>query len=548
MTRLSASWAPRLALSACAAFALAACQGKAQRPPCPTGQVCLEYGNNAEPATLDPQKSSLLDEFAIIGDLIMGLTTDGPDAEPVPGMATSWKVSDDGLVWTFRLRPAVWSDGAPVTAGDFVYAYRRILAPETASTYAYLVYLLKNGEAVNQGRAPPSALGARALDPATLELTLEHPAPYLPQMMKHQSFFPLPRHVVERWGDAWVQPAHFVGNGPYVLKSWRLGDRVTVVKNPRFWDAANVCIDRINFYPTPDVISAERRVRRGELDLNTRFQSNRIARLREQMPAYVHTHVALATAYASFNTRDVPAFRDLRVRRALSMAIDREFMTAKLMRAGQLPAYAFVPPGMANYTSGPALAWAGLSYGARQAQARRLLAAAGHGPGNPLKLEIKSAGTGDTLMLAEAIQADWKAIGVQASIVQNEGQIAFEAYRTRDFQVGLMTWYADFNDPVTFLDLLRSNTGAQNYGDYQNRAYDALLDAATREPDAKARAAILARAEQTLLGDEAVIPLYFVVNRNLVSPRVTGFVDNAENFHRARWMCLRPSRANRSAP
>ncbi len=174
---------------------LAGCQGKVQRPACPAGKVCLEYGNNTEPLTLDPQKSNLIDEFTIIADLIVGMTTDAPDASPVPSMATRWEVSPDGLTWTFHMRDANWSDGVPVTADDFVYAYRRILAPETASIYAYLVYILRNGQAVNEGKAPPETLGVRALDPHTLQLTLEHPAPYLPELMKHQSFFPVPKHV-----------------------------------------------------------------------------------------------------------------------------------------------------------------------------------------------------------------------------------------------------------------------------------------------------------------------------------------------------------------
>jgi oligopeptide transport system substrate-binding protein len=346
---------------------------------------------------------------------------------------------------------------------------------------------------------------------------------------------------VEKYGDAWVQPGKFVGNGPFKLVAWRLGDRVTVEKNPRFWDAAKVCADRINYYPTQDAIGAERRIQRGELDLNTSFQSNRIERLRQpgQLPDHVRTHVSLATAYVSFNTRDVKAFQDVRVRRALSESIDRDFITVKLLRAGQVPAYAFVPPGTANAKPGARTVWAGKPFTQRQAEARRLLAAAGYGPGNPLRFEIKTSTSTDTQILVQAIQADWKAIGVEAKLIQNEGQIAFEAYRTRDFDVGAMSWYADFNDPVTFLDLLRSNTGAQNYGDYKNPAYDALLDAATLEPDAVKRAGILSRAEQTLLNDEAIAPLYFVVNRNLVSPRITGFIDNQANFHRSRWLCLK---------
>ncbi len=538
MVRVSRS-ARVLALLALAGL-LGACQPKVTRAPCPNGQVCVEYGNNTEAATLDPQKSNLIDEATIIADLIVGLTTDAPDASPAPAMATHWETSPDGLTWTFHLRKADWSDGAPVTSDDFVYAYRRILDPKTASIYAYLLYILQNGQAVNEGKAPPESLGVSAPDPQTLVLKLEHPAPYLPEIAKHQSFFPVPRHVVEKWGDDWVQPGRFVGNGPYSLVTWRLGDYIQVQKNPRFFDAKNVCIDRINYYPTPDAVMAERRVKRGELDLNTSFQSNRIARLRATMPGVPRTHTILATAYFSFNTRDVAAFRDVRVRRALSMGVDREFLTSKLLRAGQAPAYAFVPPGVANYPQGGAqLYWAKEPLAQRQAEAKRLLAQAGYGPENPLEVELKISNSPDTVLISQAIQADWASIGVKAKLVQNEGQIAFAAYRNRDFELGVMSWYADFNDPTTFLGLMRSDTGAQNYGDYRNPSYDALLDAADREPDPVRRGEILAEAEQLMLNDEAMIPLYYLVSRNLVSPRITGFVDNVENFHRARWMCVR---------
>ena len=531
---------PPIAVLICVAgFALSACQGKTvQRPTCPAGQVCLEYGNEIEPLTLDPQTSNLVSESRIVGDLMMGLVTEASDASPQPGMATSWETSADGLTWTLHLRDAKWSDGAPVTADDFVYAYRRILDPKTASIYAYLVALLKNGKAVNDGKAPLSAVGARALDPRTLELTLEHPAPYLPQLLMHQSFYPVPKHVVERLGDAWVRPGNYVSNGAYNLTAWRLGDHVQVSRNPEFFDAAHVCVDRINYYPTSDVVSAERRVQRGELDLNSTFQSNRLQHLRGVMPGYARPHLTLATFYMSFNTRDVRPLKDLRVRRALSEAIDRDFITGKLQRAGQMPAYSFVPPGVANYAYGARARWTREPFAQRQREARALLTQAGYGPGHPLKVEIKAPNATETLLLMEAVQADWRAIGVDATIVQNEGQIAFAAYRDRDFQVGVMAWYADFNDPVTFLGLLKSDTGAQNYGDYKNPAYDGLLAEADQEPDAGRRASLLSRAEQVMLNDEAMAPIAFVVSRSLVNPRVTGWVDNALNFHRARWLCV----------
>jgi oligopeptide transport system substrate-binding protein len=528
----------RLIAPLLAALALAACQDGPSRPPCGEGETCLEFGNNTEPATLDPQQSNLIDEFQVIGDLNVGLTTDAPDGTPIPALAERWETSADGLVWTFHLRAAKWSDGTPITAGDFVYAYRRILKPETASIYAYLVFLLKNGAAVNAGEAPPEALGVRAIDPRTLELTLDHPAPYLPELLKHLSYFPVPQHVVERLGDQWVQPGNYVSSGPYQLVSWRLGEYIEVEKNPYFWDAGEVCVDTIRYYPTPDAVTAERRVAAGELDINTGFQSNRLSKINETMPGYARTHISLATSYLSFNTRTVAAFRDPRVRKALSAAIDRDFITDKLLRAGQVPAYAFVPPGTANYVAdGPQTSFAGLSFEARQALARDLLAQAGYGPERPLEVEIKTGNTPDTTLMMQAIQADWQAVGVEVSLVQNEGQIAFAAYRMRDFEIGAMSWYADYNDPLTFLELLHSQTGAQNYGDYNSPAYDALLAEAAAEPDLAARAAILARAEALMLEQDALIPVLFVVNKALVNPKVSGWVDNIANFHRSRWLC-----------
>ena len=533
------------ALALTAALALAGCSGRAERPACPAGQVCLEYGNTSDPTSLDPQKISLVSESAILGDLMVGLVEDGPDGRPGPGIARSWETSPGGLVWTFHLRRALWSDGTPVTADDFVFAYRRLLDPKTASPYAYMLYLLKNGEAVNAGKADPSALGVRAIDAWTLELTLAHPAPYLPQILKHASAYPVPRHTVERWGDAWADPSHFVSDGPYRPVSWALGDHVRVIKNPRFYDAAHICIDRIDYYPTNDAVSAERRVKRGELDLNTSIQSNRVPFLRKPggMPAYVQVHPYLAVVYLVFNTRDVAAFHDVRVRQALSMAVDRDFITGKLLRAGQSPAYAFVPPGTANDLGAAHTPWAGWPLARRQAAARELLRAAGYGPSHPLVLELKLPNSSDAVLQTPAIQADWKAIGVKASLVQNETQIAFDAFANRDFQVGFASWSGDYDDPSSFLGIFTSGTGVQNYGDYANAAYDALLAKADQEPDAARRSGYLAQAEQTLLADAAVAPLYFTVSRNLVSPRITGWSGNLLDFHRARYLCMKPQAA-----
>jgi oligopeptide transport system substrate-binding protein len=528
---------------------LCACgQSEPQRPPCPPGKRCLHLGNTSEPVSLDPHKSTGSWEDRIQSDLLVGLTQDGPDGSIRPGMAERWEVSADGRIWTFHLRDAVWSDGVPVTADDFVFSLRRVLAPETASQYASLLYLIKGAQSVNEGKASPGTLAVRAPDPKTLEITLAHPAPYLPQLASHHVLYAVPRHVVERLGDAWIQPANFVGNGPYVLKEWRLGDHVRVVKNPRFYEADTVCIDEISYYPTNNATAAERRVLRGELDVNTDIQSNRIAWLRSRAASrpYVHTHTYLGVAYLAFNNGPravTPALRDVRVRRALAMAIDREFITGKLLRGGQAPTYGFVPPGVANYvTRSPQPYWAGWSLARRQGEARRLLAEAGFGPGHALHIDIKHRNTPDPMTFMPAIQADWKAVGVEATLTQNEVQIAYQSYRLRDFDVADASWIADYDDPMSFLYLQQSSTGLQTYGDYDNPRYDALLARADNEPDAARRAGYLAEAERIMLNDAPIAPVYFYVSKNLVRPDLMGWVDNLVDHHRSRYLCLRPTR------
>lgn len=532
-----------LFLAGMAILTLASCGGDDARPACPAGKICLQYGNTSEPATLDPHISTGTWEDRIQSDLLVGLVQSDPEGRPIPGVAERWEVSADGLVWTFHLRQSVWSDGVPLTADDFVYSFRRLLDPKTASEYASVFFIVKNAEAMNAGALPPSALGVSAPDARTVRIILNHPAPYLPELAKHHTMYPVPRHVVEKWGAAWVKPEHFVGNGPYSLKAWRLGDHVLAVKNPRFWEADKVCVDEVYYYPTNDAISAERQVARGQLDVNTDIQSNRIAHLRERMPGYVRTHTYLGAAYLAFNTgarSGYPPLRDRRVRQALSMAIDREFIARRLLRGGQLPAWTFTPPGIANSAPARPPYWAGWPLERRQAEARRLLAEAGFGPGHPLRLEIKHRNTPDPVLFMPAVQADWKAIGVEATLAQQETQIAYADYRSRAFQVADAAWIADFNDPTSFLDLQRSNYGPQNYSDYANPAYDALMARADMERDSVVRARYLAEAEHIMLEDAAIAPVYFMVNKNLVSPRVTGWTDNLLDHHRTRWLCVAP--------
>jgi oligopeptide transport system substrate-binding protein len=517
------------------------CQQKAIRQPCAGGDLCIELGNGAEPISLDPPKTTGTWESRILGDFFMGLTQDDPAGGAAPGMATSWTTSPDGKVWTFHLRDAKWSDGVPVTADDFVFSFQRLMDPKTASEYAYLLYFVKNAQAVNEGKAPLTALGVRAIDPHTFEMTLEHPAPYLPEILKHQITFPIPKHVVDRWGDAWLEPEHYVSNGPYKLVFWKLGDHIHAVRNPYFYDAKSVCIDEVDYFPTADPVAAEGRVKRGELDANNDILSNRVAYLRGpgHMAPDVHVHTFLGVLYLVFNVRDYPALRDKRVRQALSMGVDRDFLTQKLDRAGEQSAYTMVPPGTANYTPPPPPAWSTWPFAKRQAEARRLLAEAGYGLGHPLKIEFKAPILTGGSLTAAAIQSDWRAIGVETTIASADYQVLYQDLRMRNFQAGIASWVADYNDATSFLQLQQSQTGSQNYGDYDNPAYDDLLAKADNEPDVNKRAAYLARAEAMMIDDVPIAPLFFLVNKNLVSPRVTGWVDDLPDVHRTRYLCFK---------
>ena len=528
-----------IVVAALALAGLTGCAGQARRPVCPPHEACLLYGNGAEPATLDPARIDGVWEGVIVSQLIVGLTQLTPEGKVVPAVASSWETSPDGLTWTFHLRrDVVWSDGAPVTADDFVFGIRRVLDPKTASYSAFLDYPIKNALLVNQGKLPLTALGVEAADPRTLVIHLEHPWLQLPSYATGRTLWPEPRHVVEKWGDGWTQPSHYVGDGPYSLAAWKLGDQVRIVRNPRFWDPASVCFNSVSFYPTSDAISTERRVRDGELDLTTTVQSNRLAFLRRTgLGSYVHVAPLGAVTYLAFNLKD-PALKDVRVRQALSMAIDRDFIAHKLLRGGQTPAYGFIPPGI-GYADGEKAYWADWSFAQRQAEARRLLAAAGFGPSHPLHIMIKHRNSADPMLFMPAVQSDWKQVGVVTELQQNDVQVAYQEYEIHDFQVGDAGWQS--SDPVDYLDLAKSDTGGQNYGDYNNPAFDAETRAAEFAIDPAAEALHAHQAERILLTDAPIAPIYFPSSRNLVNPLITGWINNPLDAHGAHWLCRGPA-------
>lgn len=505
----------------------------------------LHIGNGAEPLSLDPHQASGTWENRIIGDMLIGLTTEDPQANPVPGMATEWTTSPDGLVWTFKLRTATWSDGRPVTAEDFVFAWQRIMTTTPPAKYASLLYVFKNAEKVYNKELPPEQLGARAIDATTLELTLEHPAPYLPGLLTHYTSFPIPKHVVEQHGAQWIRPENIQVNGPFKLVEWRPNDFVHVAKNPQYWDAANVCIEQAYYYPTSDDTAAERRVRTGALDIQTNFLGSRLEEIERTMPGYARVHPYTGLTYYIFNLRRAP-FDNPKVREALSLAVDREFITGQILKAGQQPAYSLVPPGIQNYETGAEhVAFKDMERPARLARAKQLLEEAGFGPENQLTFKFSFRNSGDNPRVAPVAQQNWREIAdwVLPELEANDVQINYEKLRNGDFDVGDAGWISDFNDARNFLYLFETRTDQMNYGKYSNAQYDALMMQSDNEADGATRARQMKDAEAIVLADNGFIPVFFLTNRALVNPRVTGWVDNANFINRMRYLCTTDAEA-----
>ncbi|MBL1430416.1 MAG: peptide ABC transporter substrate-binding protein [Robiginitomaculum sp.] len=525
-----------MAVGLTAALAISACSPSTPDDP---DLKIMHRGNSAEPLSLDPHLASGTWENNIIGDMFIGLFTENAAGQPIPGMAKTWTTSEDGLTWEFELIDATWSDGVPVKASDFVFGLRRILNPETQAQYASLVYPIKNALAVNSGEMPGSDLGVTALGEKKLRIELEYPAPYLTGLLTHYTTYAVPEHVVKEFGNKWIQPENIQVNGPYKLDVWRTNDFVRVVRNPLFYDNENVCLDEIYFYAITDNNTAERQVREGRLDANNDFPGRKMDFLNEELPGYVRVHPYLGTTYFSFNTTK-PPFDNTKVRVALSMALDRDHITKSVIKSGYIPAYSFVPPGIGNYPDGAISSWASLSFDERKAKAKELLIEAGYGPENPLQFEYTHRSTGDNPAAAPSVQSDWNSIApwVNVTIAQIETQILYADLRSGDFSVSDGGWVADFNDASNFLYLMETKAGAMNYSKYSNPEYDALMDAANREMDMVKRANMMMQAEQMMLDEAPIVPMWYLVNRALVNPKVTGWVDNIVALHRSRYLCF----------
>lgn len=508
-------------------------------PATATAADILRVANPGHPASLDPHRITGVWENRIVGDMLIGLTTEGPDGSVVPGAAESWTVSADGLTYVFRLRAHDWSDGEPVTADDFVYAFRRMMSGETTSPYAQFFWVIENGRAVTAGELPPAALGVTAPAPDRLEIRLARPTPYFLGLLMHFAAFPVPRHAIEAHGEDWTKPGLMPANGAFRLAARVPNDHVRLEKNPGFWDAAAVRLDGVRYFGLEDRDAALLRFRAGELDVLRDFPASRTAWLREEMPRAVHTAPYLGLSFLAVNHQRT-ALQDARVRQALSMAIDRPTITDKVLGSGERPAWSLVPPGTAAYPEPAQAAWRDRPMEQRRARARELIQEAGFGPGQALELRLRYPQSENERRVAIALQSMWRAIGVDVELQRAETAIHYAALQQGDFDLGLASWLAVYDDAQTFTLLLETDSGPNNLGGYSDPEYDRLTAAAARAGDPAARAEQLRAAEAIAVREQALIPLYHHVSRNLVSPRVTGWQDNMLDVNRSRYLGLQP--------
>lgn len=492
----------------------------------------LLLGNGAEPQDLDPQVMTAFTDQNIALALFEGLCAlDERSSAAVPAAAERWEVSADGLSWTFHLRAGLkWSDGSPLTAADFVASWRRALLPALAAEYSYLLFPLQGAESIASGRADPATLGAEAVDDRTLRLTLERPTPYLPALTANPVWFPVPPRVLAahdataRRGTGWTRPGQLVGNGPFLLTEWTPNAHVKVARNPHYWDAATVRLRGLTFFPTENIDVDERAFRAGQVHLTAELPLAKVDTYRRTAPASLRLDPFLETFFLRFNTSR-PPLDDARVRRALSLAINREQLSRTLLRGTRAPAAHYTPPDCAGYT-----ATARVPHD--PAAARALLAAAGFpgGAGFPT-FEVQVRNDDLHAKVMEVIQAMWqRELGLTVTLAPVEQKTWVQNQQSLNYAISTARWVGDFVDPVTFLDMFVSG-GTNNWTGWADAAYDAELAAAARAADPAARHAAFQRAEARLLEQSAIAPVFFGVRSYLIHPAVRGWEPALLGFH-----------------
>lgn len=515
-----------------------------------TGRVAndgktMEFGNGAEPKDLDPHIVTGVPEFHILQNLFEPLVSkDAKTLQPVPGMAESWTISKDGKVYTFKLRAnAKWSDGSPFTASDFVYSWTRLLDPKTASEYAYQGYYIKNGKAFNEGKIKDaSQLGLKAIDDRTFEVTLEQPVPFFLSLLYHHSLYPVPRKAIEAHKEKWTRPENMVSNGAFKLDKWEMNQVISVVKNPNYWDAATTTLERVNFWPIEKADTEEKMFRSGKLHVTETVPLEKVSTWQADKSGVYNQHPYLGVYYYWFNVTKKP-LDDKRVRQALALAIDRDRIVKYVTKAGQIPATFFTPPGTGGYNPKPRLP-ADLS---QLDKAKKLLADAGYPNGKGLPpIEILFNTQDGHKKIAEAIQQMWKEnLGINVTLINQEWKVYLDTLRTKNYMTARAGWIGDYNDPNTFLDMFMTDNGNNRCG-FANKAYDAILEKASKEQDTAKRLALFDQAEAILMDEVPVMPIYIYTRTYLLKPEVQGFYANVEDIHPLKFVKLAQGQQNAS--
>jgi oligopeptide transport system substrate-binding protein len=504
----------------------------------------LHRGNGAEPQDIDPQVvTGTVEDHIITGGLFEGLLSEDPkDLHPIPGVAERWDVSDDGKTYTFHLRSnAKWSNGQPVTAQDFVRSYQRMLMPSLGAEYAYMLYVMVNAEAYNKGELKDfSKVGVKAIDDRTLQIQLNSPTPYFLSLVNHYSWFPVPVSVIERYGpidqrgNRWTRPGNFVGNGPFNLAKWKINDVLIIKKSPTYWDAANVKLKEVRFYPIESYETEERAFRSGQLHMTYEAPLSKIDAYKRDHPELLRIDPFLGTYIYRFNTTK-PPLNDVRVRRALGMAIDRVAIATQIRRAGETPAYSFTPPDTAGYTCR-----AKFPYDVEQA--RKLLAEAGYpdGKGFP-KLTIMFNTLESHRTIAEAVQQMLKKnLNIDVELENQEWKVYIDSQRTLNYQIGRYAWIGDYVDPNSFLDMFVTG-GGNNQTGWSNKDYDRYIAEAASTADPQKRFEAFQKAEAILLEEAPMVPIYHYTHPYFLQTNVQGWYPTLIDHHPYKYVSLKPS-------
>ncbi len=483
----------------------------------------LVRGNGTEVASIDPQKVEGVPESNVIRDLFEGLVNEDGNGNIVPGVAKSWETKDN-KTFIFHLRKdAKWSNGDPLTAADFVYSFQRAVDPATASPYSWYLEMttMKNAAAIIAGKKDKSTLGIQAVDPYTLKIELDTPVPYFVKMMAHTTVKPVNRKVVEKWGDEWTKPAHFVGNGAYTLTKWVVNERMVMKRNPYYWDNKHTVINKVTFLPIENQVSAMNRFLSGEIDMTYEVPLEHFRRLKKEHPNELKITGNLCTYYYGFNNKRKP-FSDVRVRKALSYAIDRNIITNAILGQGQKPAY-FLTPEITSGFDTVMPEYGKWTQKERVAKAKELLKEAGFDKSHPLKFTLLYNTSENHKKIATAIQSMWKKeLGVDISLENQEWKTFLDTRREGNYDVTRAGWCGDYNEASTFLSLMQSNN-ASNDQKYDSPEYDATMKKAMLSTSDKEREALYHKAEALLAKDMPIAPIYQYVTTRLVSPKVGGY-------------------------